>query len=170
MDFFEVVNARRSVRSYRPDPVPHDVLERIVTAGIEAPSGCNEQLRRYVIVDDAELLERLRPASAALKGAPAAIVVLVEPKATKFGEFWIQDASAAMAQMLLAAVALGYAGCWIEGAIRRCEDDLRELLGVPPELRVWALMPVGKPAVDPPRPPKSDPADVVHHNRFGTRT
>ena len=145
MEFTEVMLARRSVREYLPEPVPREVLQRIVRAGVEAPSGCNEQLRQYVLVDDPVVLEKIRPLSGALKGAPAAIVLLVEPEATKFGlEFWVQDASAAMQNMLLAAVDAGYAACWVEGALRRCEGQLREILGVPEGLRVWSLLPVGK--------------------------
>lgn len=169
MEFFDVVNARRSVRQYLPDPVGRDVLESIVAAGVEAPSGCNMQLRQYVIVDDPAVMAKIRPLGGAMKGAPAAIVLLVEPKGTQFGEFWVQDASAAMENMLLAAVALGLAGCWVEGAIRRCEDELREILAVPPELRVWSLLPVGRPAVAPARPPKTAAPDVTHYNRFGGR-
>ena len=169
MDFFEVVKARRSVRAYKPEPVPREVLERIVSAGIEAPTGCNAQLKQYIIVDDPAVVERIRPCSKALRGAPAVIVLLVEPKATRYGEFWVQDASAAMENMLLAAVALGYAGCWVEGAVRRCEEQLREILGVPGHLRVWSLMPVGSPAETPQRPPKPTLAEVVHYNRYGGR-
>lgn len=169
MDFFETVKFRRSVRKYKPDPVPREVLERIVAAGIEAPSGVNLQLRQYVIVDDPAVMERIRPASKAIDGAAAAVVLLVEPKGTKYGEFWVQDASAAMENMLLAAVALGYAACWVEGAIRRCEDDLREALGVPEHLRLWSLLPVGLPAESPKRPEKSAPAEVTHYNRFGKK-
>ena len=169
MDFFDVVRARRSVRKYAPEPVGRDVLERIVAAGIEAPSGCNEQLRQYVIVDDPETMEQLRGVSGALTGAPAAIVLLVEPKGTPYGEFYVQDASAALENMLLAAVALGYGACWVEGALRGHEQAVRELLAVPEGLRVWSLMPVGRPAETPQRPRKSDPADAVHHNRYGNR-
>jgi len=167
MDFFDVITARRSIREYRPEPVPRGVLERIVAAGIEAPTGANMQLKQYVLIDDPAVLERIRPVSRAFRGAPAAIALLIEPKQTPYGEFWIQDASAAMENMLLAAVALGYAACWVEGAIRPREDELRGLLDVPAGLRVWSLMPVGKPAVTPERPPKPHPADVTHVNRFG---
>ena len=167
MEFLDVVNARRSIRSYLPDPVPRDVLEAIVAAGIEAPSGCNRQLRQYVVVDDAGLMEQLRAVSGALSGAPAAIVLIVDPQGTPYGEFYVQDASAAMENMLLAAVALGYAGCWVEGALRGHEETVRALLRVPENLRVWSLMPVGKPGESPPRPQKSRPGEVTHYNRYG---
>ena len=167
MDFFEVVNARRSVRKYLPDAVPREVLDKIVAAAIEAPSGCNLQLRHYVLVDDPAVLDGLREVSPALTGAPAAIVVLMEPTGTKYGEFWVQDSSAAIENMLLAAVALGYASCWVEGQVRRHEPALRKLLAVPDNLRVQAILPVGRPAVHPDRPLKPAPGDVTHHNRFG---
>jgi nitroreductase len=167
MDFFEAVEKRRSVRKYKPDPVPEKDLGQIVRAGIEAPSGCNMQLRQYVIVDDPETMAKIRPLSRALSGAPAAIAILVEPKETDYGSFWMQDASAAMENMLLAATALGYASCWIEGALRRCEDQLRDILQVPDSLRVWSLLPVGRADENPSRPEKSKYDDVVHRNRFG---
>jgi nitroreductase len=167
MDLFEAIEKRRSVRKYKPDPVARGDLERIVRAGIEAPSGCNMQLRQYVIVDDAETMAKLQPLSRSLAGAPAAIVILVDPKETQYGSFWVQDASAAMENMLLAAAALGYGSCWIEGALRRCEQQLRDILKVPEDLRVWSLLPVGTPDETPSRPEKSDFADVVHVNRYG---
>ena len=170
MDFFETVKKRRSVRKYLPEPVPREMLEKIVAVGAEAPTGCNMQTKQYVIVDDDVVMDKLRPVSAALTGAPAAIVLLIEPKAAKYGEFWMQDASAAMSNMLLAAVAQGLAACWVEGAVRRDEDRLRKMLAVPDHLRVWSLMPVGKAAETPARPPKPLPAEVTHYNRFGEKS
>jgi len=167
MDFFDVVTNRRSVRKYCPNPVPPSVMEQIVAAGIEAPTGCNLQLKQYIVVDDPDVMDKIRFVSKAMTGAPAAIVLLIEPASSPYGEFWIQDASAAMENMLLAAVALGYAGCWIEGHVRPHEQALRKLLNVPENLRVWALTPIGKSNAKPKRPPKPELADVLHRNRFG---
>ena len=169
MDFFDVVNSRRSVRQFLPRPVPRVDLEKIVAAGVEAPSGCNMQLRQYVIVDDPAVMAELQKVSGALTGAPAAVVVLLDPTGTKYGEFFIQDASAAIENMLLAAVALGYASCWVEGALRRQEPAIRALLSVPDNLRPWAILPIGYAAASPARPPKPQPADITHYNRFGGR-
>ncbi|MFP3938324.1 MAG: nitroreductase family protein, partial [Phycisphaerae bacterium] len=131
MDALTAIHARRSVRKFRSDPVKPDDLKRIVAAAVDAPSGCNAQLRQYVVVDDAEVMDKLRQFSHALQSAPAAVVLLIDPKPTQFGEFWVQDASAAMENMLIAATALGYGSCWVEGAIRRHEKEIAELLGVP---------------------------------------
>lgn len=169
MDVFDAIHARRSVRQFKPGPVPREHLRKIVAAGIEAPSGCNQQLRRYVIIDDPAVMDAIRPASRALQSAPAAIAIVMDPRATPYGEFWVQDASAAMQNMLLAAVGLGYGACWVEGALRRCEDDLKQTLNVPAELKLWSILPVGTPAELPDRPDKSQPDEVVYYNRFGGR-
>jgi nitroreductase len=166
MDFFKVINKRRSVRQYTNKPVPREVLEKVVQAGIEAPTGCNAQLKQYVVVDDPAVMAKLHPVSKALRGAPAAIVLVVDPKPTEYGEYWPQDAAAAMENMLLAIVASGYGGCWIEGALRRQEAYVKQLLGVPESLRVIALTPVGKPAAPVARPAKPTMTDVLHYNRF----
>lgn len=166
MDLFDAINQRRSIRKFDGQAVPREVLERIVAAGVEAPSGCNAQLRHYVIVDDPAVMEKLRPVSKAMTGAAACIVIVMEPKPTPYGEYWVQDASAAMQNMLLAAVALGYGACWIEGHVRRCEPAVREALGLPGHLRPWSLLPIGRAAENPSRPPKPSPADLTHYNRW----
>lgn len=167
MELFDAIRSRRSVRKFVPQPVARAALDQIVQAGIEAPSGCNAQLRHFVVVDEPAVIDQLRPVSTALATAPAVIVLLIEPKATPYGEYFVQDASAAMENMLLAATALGLAACWVEGAVRRAEQQIRNLLAVPDHLRVWSCLPVGKPAESPARPAKSAFADVVRYNRYG---
>lgn len=167
MEFFDVVNTRRSVRKFKPDPVGRDVLDRIVQAGLDAPTGVNAQLKQYIVVDDPAVMDRLRPISRAMETAPAAIVQLIDPQPTKFGEYWLQDAAASMENMLLAAVALGYASVWVEGAVRRSAEEIARLLEVPEPLVVSALMPVGRAAEDPARPPKPTLDEVIHYNQFG---
>lgn len=169
MDLFTVIKNRRSVRQFTAEPVGRTDLDKIVAAGIEAPSGCNMQLRQYLIVDDPQVLERMRAVSPKSAMAPAAIVVLVEPKGTAYGEYYIQDAAAAIENMLLATVALGYASCWLEGNIRGQEAELRRILGVPDTLRLWAVLPIGKAASHPERPAKSHLAEVTHYNVFGSK-
>ncbi|NQU76948.1 MAG: nitroreductase family protein [Planctomycetes bacterium] len=165
--FFDVVKRRRSVRDFLPEPVPIEVLQSIVAAGLEAPSGCNAQFRQYIIVTDPAVMARLGEISPALKTAPAAIVQLIEPKATRYGEFYLQDAAASIENMLLAAVALGYAGCWVEGQVRQSYEAVCKMLGVPAEVNVSAIVPIGKPVEIPERPAKPTLADVTHYNRFG---
>ena len=167
MDFMSIVNARRSIRKFKPDVPARDVLAKIVAAAQEAPSGCNVHSSQFIIVDDPEVMDQVRSFSKALETAPAMIVQVIEPKDTPHGEFWVQDAAAAMQNMLLAAVSVGLGGCWVEGALRRCEDRLREILQVPEGLRVWNLTPIGTPDESPTRPDKPSPDQVTHYNRYG---
>lgn len=167
MNLYDAIYSRRSVRNFTNEHVPEEILKRIVRAGIEAPSGCNAQLRQFIIVTDHMVLDKLREVSSAIDGAPAVIVLLVDPSPTQYGEFWIQDISAAMQNMLLSTVAEGYASCWIEGQIRPKEQELHELLDVPENLKVWSMMPVGKAVVPGKRPEKSKFEEIVHFNKFG---
>ena len=170
MDIFAAIMDRRSVRKFdAARPVSREALERIVVAGVEAPSGCNMQLRQFVIVDDPALMAKLAPFNRALPTAPACIAILAEPKASPYGEYWRQDASASMQNMLLAATGLGLASCWIEGGLDKNEEKIREILGIPATLRVCSLVSIGYAAEPAQRPVKSLPRDVTHYNRFGKK-
>ena len=137
MDLFSAIAARRSVRKYLSDPVPREVLQKMVAAGIEAPSG-NEHA-------GPPLHPRGRPRR---RGGPAA-----DEQGPDGGAGVHRPGHGPHAQlarrlpragrrgghrenMLLAAVAQGYASCWVEGAVRAREAELRKLLGVPDHLRV----------------------------------
>lgn len=152
MDVFEAIERRHSYRgAFAPRAVPRADLERIVAAGIRAPSGYNGQSTSFVVVDDPAVLARLSEVtgSALIAGAPAAIVVVMDPDATpgKDLRFGVEDYAAAVENMLLAVTALGYATVWLDGMLRR---ELRAaktgaLLGVPPSREVRVILPVGVP-------------------------
>lgn len=168
--FFEVVKARRSVRRFTDDPVPMQVLQAIVAAGLEAPTGCNAQFRQYMILTRPAVMDRLRAVSPALATASAAIVQLIEPKTTSYGDYYLQDAAASVENMLLATVALGYASCWVEGQVRPSHQEIRQILGVPDDVNVSAILPIGKPAQTPNRPTKLTVAQATHYDRYGNNT
>lgn len=166
---FDVLYARRSVRQYLPDPVPVADLERIVAAGLEAPSGCNAQYRRYIIITDRAVIEPMREMGRPLRTAPAIIAQLVEPKATKYGEYYLQDAAASVENMLLAAEAMGLGACWIEGSLRRHYEEICRILHIPGDMLLSALVSVGKPAESPERPEKLTLYEAVCYERYGSR-
>ncbi len=152
MDVFEAIARRHSYRgAFAPRAVPRADLERIVTAGIRAPSGYNGQSTSFVIVDDRAILAGLAEitGSALIAGAPAAIVVVMDPDAPpgKDLRFGIEDYAAAAENMLLAVTALGYATVWLDGMLRRegRAAKVGALLGVPPSREVRVILPVGVP-------------------------
>jgi len=152
MDLFEAIGQRHSYRGPFTDvPVPRTDLEKIVRAGIQAPSAKNEQVASFVIVDDPDTLRELaaivdRPTC---ESAKAVIVCVVDPRPV-LGDisFAAEDCAASVENMLLAITALGYATVWLDGVIRFDQKAARigRLLGVPENLDVRILLPVGVPA------------------------
>ena len=153
MDVFEAIGSRRSYRGkYRPVPVPRGDLEKIMRAGLEAPSGCNKQTVRLIAVDDTETMKKLLGVidPPVAETAPAAICVLSQRiNAYRDKCFAVQDYSAAIMNMLLAVTALGYRSCWFEGHITdddRICDRIAEILNVPEGYELVCFLPVGIPA------------------------
>ena len=173
MDVFDAVFSRHSYRGkYKSDPVPKKDLIEIMKAGLAAPSGCNKQTTSLIAVDDPELLKKLRSVIDPPVGetAPAMICILSKRIfAYRDRCFAVQDYSAAIENMLLALTALGYQSCWYEGHITdedRICDKIAAILGVPDDLDVVCLLPVGK-AVDEFHAPSKRPfAERVKFNKW----
>lgn len=150
MNTMEAIFARTSYRGpYTAAPVPREDLKVILEAGLAAPSGCNKQTTSLIAVDDPEVLKKLHTVIDLenAKTAPAWICVLSERiVAYRDKCFAVQDYSAAIQNMLLAIVALGYETCWYEGHITdadRIGRQMADILGVPQEMDLVCLLPVG---------------------------
>ena len=163
MNTLDAIAARKSYRGkYLPTAVPEDHLKAIVEAGYHAPSGCNKQTTAFIAVDDPELMAKLHAVIDPPIGetAPAMICVLTRRIiAYRDRTFFIQDYAAAIQNMLLAIVELGYASCWIEGHVTdvdRIGYQMQLILGVPDEYELICFLPVGIPA-DEIRPVKKQP-------------
>jgi nitroreductase len=79
--------------------------------------------------------------------------------------WWVEDGSAAVENMMIASTALGYGSCWLEGNTLLREDQLRVLLGVPREKRLFTLVAIGVPAAWPTKEKRS-PQEVLHWERY----
>ena len=157
MDVFEAIRKRHSYRAgFKDEPVPREDLVAIVDAGIRAPSGVNAQTTQFVIVDDAERIAALAGIvdKRVVREAKAIIVCVVDHRAVYEGmAFGAEDCAAAVENMLLAITALGYATVWLDGVLR-VEDKGRRvanLLGVPENLEVRVMLPLGVPAEERPQ-------------------
>ena len=174
MTTIEVISARHSYRGkYLPTPVPREHLIAIMQAGLDAPSGCNKQTTSIIAVDDPAILAQLRAVidPPVAETAPAWICVLTRRIiAYRDRCFAVQDYSAAIQNMLLAIVDLGYQSCWYEGHITdvdRIGDKMARILGVPEEYELVCLLPVGV-AADPVIGPKKKPfSERAWFNGFG---
>ena len=150
MNFFEVINKRRSYRGkYQAVKVPREDLKKIMEAGLAAPSGCNKQTTSLICVDDPEVLDKIHAVVTppVAETAPAMICVLTQRiVAYRDKCFATQDYSAAIENMLLAITELGYHSCWIEGHITdddRLGDEIAKLLNVPDDYELVCILPVG---------------------------
>jgi len=149
MSTLEVIKNRTSYRGkFKDTTVPRKDLEAIIEAGMAAPSGCNKQTTSFIAVDNPELMAKLyeviNPKVA--ETAPAMICVLSQ-KIIAYRDrcFNVQDYSAAILNMLLAIVELGYQSCWYEGQITDTDAKGRkmaDILGVPEDYELVCFLPV----------------------------
>lgn len=173
MNTFEAINACHSYRgSYKPIAVPREDLVKIVNAGLAAPSGCNKQTTSLIAVDDPELMEKILGVidPPVAKGAPAAICVLTQRIiAYRDKCYAVQDYSAAIENMLLEIVELGYQSCWFEGHITdedKIGAKIAQILNVPDDYELVCFLPVGVAEGEPVLPKKKAFEDRAWFNGF----
>lgn len=164
MDLFEAIEKRASVRAYDAAEVPDEDLLKIADAGRRAPSGGNRQPLQFIAITKAETLKALERVQVAFATASAAIGIVADPQASRW---WLEDASAAAENMLLAITALGYASVWVEGTLIKEEDFARELLGVPDSKRLIILLPIGKAPQDTPQADRKPLQDILWRETYG---
>ena len=157
MDIYELIALRKSVRSYLPRSIEDEKLERILDAGRLAPSANNSQEWRFVVVRDEETRRRLSATTNNhnfVAEAPVVIVCCAETdKRTMpcgISAFTV-DVSIAIDHMTLAATAEGLGTCWVGGFDA---PRVKDILGIPEEIVVVELLPIGYPA-DPTLKPKN---------------
>ena len=150
---------RRSIRQYDSKPVPDDLLDIVLEAGLYAPSGMNYQCCSMVAVRDPEtiaLMSRLNARvmgtdSDPFYGAPCVIVVLGDPTVYRC---WREDGSLIMGNLMNAAYAVGLGSCWINRAAEVFDSpEGKELLrawGLPEHLQGVGNCILGYPACDHP--------------------
>ena len=140
---YEDLLTRRSVRKYSDRPVEDEKLDKVLTAGLYAPTGMNNQAPVLVAVRDKETRDRLSRMNAAVMGAsgdpfygaPCVIVVLSDPERMT----WVEDGSLVLGNLMNAAHSLGLGSCWIHRA-KECFDTpegkaLLRAWGVPENYR-----------------------------------
>jgi len=161
MDALEAIRTRRSIRNFTGDPIPRQDLETLIDAARLAPSGHNEQPWDFIIITDRAMIDQLKIAAGWMEKAGAIIAVVLDPSS----RWWLEDGSAAIQNILLAAHALGYGACWLEGYTLPLEAKFKTLLGVPEDKRLLTLIPVGVPKERPEKEKKSLSA-VLHWETF----
>lgn len=171
MDILEAMKLRRSVRGYRSDPVPDEHLKTVLDAARIAPSANNAQPWRFIVVSEEDLKRRLIQACNGQEFIAEAPIVIVgcgypdEAYGTVGGYMssYVMDVTIAMDHLILAATSLGLGTCWI-AAFK--EEKVREILGIPQDVKVVALTPLGYPADASRKSSRKNLAEIVNHDRF----
>lgn len=170
----ELIQKRRSIRKYLNKPVETEKVQILIETALRAPSSRGLNPWEFIVVDQKELLEKLSNAkehgSSFLKNAPLGIVICADPARC---DVWIEDASIAGAYLQLAAESLGLGSCWIQirqrqhSQVKTAEEYVREVLSIPDQLKVEAIIAIGYPAETPPPHSQAElEQKKIHVNRY----
>jgi nitroreductase len=169
MDFMELAEYRYSVRTYKPDPVPDDLLARVLEAARLAPTADNRQPFRLIVIRTAGRAGELRRIYNRdwFVQAPLIVGIVTVP-----AEAWVRadgknyadvDAAIVMDHLILAAAEAGLGTCWI-GAFN--VSATREVLGLPPDVEPLAFTPLGFPAEEPGFKRRRSLEELVRYERW----
>ncbi len=161
----DLIKKRRSIRQYTADPVSDADIRTLLEAAMAAPSGSDRRPWEFVVVrreDRRRHLAAMKQWSFMCADAPVVFVVCGDEGRS---EHWVEDTSAATENLLLAAAGLDLGAVWVAVYPDRAREEyVRQALGIPPELRVLCLVPVGHPAEEKPPHTKYD-EHKVHYDR-----
>jgi len=170
MEVYQAITRRKSVRAFTSQEVSEEVVTRLLEAARIAPSASNRQEWRFVVVRDPEMRKQLAAAACAqgfIADAPVVLACCAETDGHQMAcgqACYPIDVAIAIDHITLCATAEGLGTCWI-GAFH--EEPVRELLGIPPEIRVVELLPIGYPQDPSPVQKRRLPLDqIVKYERW----
>ncbi|MCD1293764.1 nitroreductase [Methanocella sp. CWC-04] len=162
MDVFEAIKTRRSIRKYKPDPIPDDILMRILESARLAPSASGRQPWTLVVIRNKNLKKALASACNNTKYVEECNVFIVgvgDPSQ----KWYVTDLSVAMEHMVLTAWDSGVGSCWI-GYFT--EDLIKAILDIPEDRKIVACLTLGYPDERPEERPRKDLKDLVYFEKF----
>ena len=167
MEVYDCIRSRRTVRNFKPDPVPNRILNRILRAGRWAPSSSNVQPWHFIVIKEPATLKAMGGIATQgtfLEQAPLAIAIVMENAARPQ-----LDAGRALQQMELVAWSEGLGTCFVGLRAEEQQVALKELLGIPSEMELITILPFGYreegfPGRGVARKPMSE---IAHCEKFG---
>jgi len=154
METMEAILSRRSIRKFKPDAIPEDVVKNLLEAAMTAPSAGNQQPWHFIVIQDRKILEgiaQVHPYAQMLKEAPLAIAVCGDMEKQVHEGYWIQDCSAATENLLLAAHDKGLGAVWLGVYPREPRVfAIQQILKLPDFVTCLCLVALGYPAEEKP--------------------
>jgi nitroreductase len=182
MDLMEGIKGRRSIRKYKPDPVPEEVFRTLMEAVRWSPSWANTQCWELIAIKDpsvkselATALPKGNPALSSMAEAPLVLVLCGKKGISGFykgqavtvkGDWLMFDTGIAMQNLCLAAYSLGL-GTVVVGMFDHKKAE--RILGVPGEVEVVAMTPLGYPATEGSTPKRKDISEFVFSDHYGKK-
>lgn len=172
MDCIETINRRRSIRKFKNMDIGKENIDILLNAAQAAPSAGNMQGRDFIIVTDRTIKRELVVAAHNqhfIASAPIIIVAVanIRRSSSRYGSrgelYAVQDATASVMNIILAATNIGLGTCWI-GAFD--EDIVRDILNIPIGERPVAMVPIGYPDEDPVIPQRMDIDQIIHREKW----
>ncbi len=146
----DAIFKKRCVRKFRDIVVEQEKVEKLIRAGMQAPSAGNQQPWEFIIVDNRDLLNKMAKMGAylsILESAPLAIILLVNNKNMKFPEYWQQDMAAATENILIEAEILKLGALWIGVAPDKERTRvISDIFDLPSNVSAFSVIPIGYPA------------------------
>lgn len=159
-DILKTIKERRSIREFQAKPIPEEIIDKLITALIWAPSAGNLQSRKFYFIFNQEIKEKLVKATLGqdfISEAPLVVIGCTDDKITlRYGErgknlYTICDISASIQNMMLLATDFGLGTCWVSAFD---EKEVSKILNLSGNLRPIVIVPVGYPAENPSAPPR----------------
>jgi nitroreductase len=182
MDLMDGIRGRRSIRKYKPDPVPEETLQKVLEAVRWAPSWANTQCWEVIVVKDpkvkselATTLPKINPALPSMTEAPLVLVLCAKKgisgyykgqPITEIGDWLMFDIGLAMQNLCLCAYGSGL-GTVVVGNFNH--QKVVEILGVPQNIEVVAMTPLGYPATEGSTPKRKDISEFVFSDHYGKK-
>lgn len=168
----ECIDARRSIRVFREEPVTRETVFHLLENAAKAPSGSNIQPWEFVVADDPNLVRSIVAFSPGIGKCPPCLIVFCEDRelALKKGgtigrdQLALMDISMAGENLMLSAVALGLGTCAVKSFP---PDIIRSLLKLPDRLSPELIITLGYPENESRVPPKRPLAELIHYNGWG---
>jgi nitroreductase len=163
MDAIEALKTRRSIRAFKSQPIPKEILEDLIDCARLAPTARGEEPWEFVVVTDADKrkwIAKTTDYGPFIADAPACVAVLC-----KDSKYYLEDGSAATENILLAAQAHGVGSCWVAGDKKPYATAICAKLGAPEGYKLISLVALGY-SDQKPQPSKRLLSQVLHWEEF----
>jgi nitroreductase len=169
MEVYECIRTRRTIREFKPDPVPQEVVYKILQAARWAPSSGNSQPWHFIVITDRNILDTIGriATSGAFVGQPPLAIAIVMDSARRPD----LDAGRALQQMELMAWSEGLGTCFVGMRQEEQQGQIKDLLGVPETMELITVLPFGYRGEGTRRQgiPRKPMSEIAHRDKFGQK-